>query len=163
MQDTDVVWFRDPFPHFIPESDFQTSCDRFNGGQFDLNNFPNVGFLFARSNSRTIKFYEYWVSLRHKYPNLHEQDAFNRIKHEPSFKELGVKVRFLDTNYFSGFCSTSRDINKVCTMHANCCVGLDRKIADLNTTLSIWKNYFLGNHTAVSQPFHWTVPSKCHM
>ncbi|XP_021738450.1 uncharacterized protein At4g15970-like [Chenopodium quinoa] len=162
ITDTDVIWFRDPFPHFTPDSDFQTSCDRFNGRQFDLNNFPNVGFLFARSNTRTIKFYEYWVSLRHKYPNLHEQDALNKVKHEPSLRELGVKIRFLDTNYFGGFCSPSRDINKVCTMHANCCIGLDKKIADLNTALKSWKTYFsTNNHTAVTRPFRWRVPNKC--
>ncbi|KAL2936638.1 hypothetical protein RDABS01_028621, partial [Bienertia sinuspersici] len=112
ITDADVVWFRDPFPHLTPDSDIQTSCDRFNGRQFDLNNMPNVGFLFARSNNRTIKFYEYWVSSRQKYPDLHEQDAFNQLKHDPSFEQIGPKIRFLDTNYFSGFCSPSRDFNK---------------------------------------------------
>ncbi|XP_021738351.1 uncharacterized protein At4g15970-like [Chenopodium quinoa] len=162
ITDTDVVWFRDPFPHFITDdSDFQTSCDRFNGDQYDLNNFPNMGFLFARSNNRTIKFYDFWVSSKHLYPHLHEQDAFNRIKHDPVVALLGLKIRFLNTDYFSGFCSPSRDFNKVCTMHANCCVGLDRKIADLKTALEDWKTFISANQSELSQPFNWSVPNKC--
>ncbi|XP_057248276.1 uncharacterized protein At4g15970-like [Beta vulgaris subsp. vulgaris] len=162
ITDTDIVWFRDPFPHFTPDSDFQTSCDQFNGEQFDLDNHPNVGFMFVRSNNRTIKFYDFWVTSRRRYPRLHEQDAFNRIKNKPYFTQLGVKVRFLDTDHFSGFCAPSNDFNKVCTMHANCCVGLDRKIADLNTTLEDWKSYISANHTNL-QHFNWSIPSECHM
>lgn len=160
--DADVMWFRDPFPHFTPNSDFQTSCDRFNGMEFDIRNAPNNGFLFVRSNIRTIKFYKFWVSSRHTYPNLHEQDVFNRIKNSTYVRKLGVKLRFLDTNYFGGFCQRSKDFNKVCTMHANCCTGLDRKVADLNTTLEVWKTYLSSNHTS-SQPPDWKVPNQCHM
>ncbi|XP_021738350.1 uncharacterized protein At4g15970-like [Chenopodium quinoa] len=167
ITDSDIVWFRDPLPHIMTDnnSDIQVSCDWNRGDEYDLNNLPNVGFLFARSNNRTIKFYEFWISLRHKYPNLHEQDAFNQVKHQPSFRELGVNIRFLDTNYFSGFCSPSNDFNKVCTMHANCCVGLDSKKADLKTTLENWKAYYSTdiNLTAMSQPFHCSVPKECHI
>ncbi|CAO2815183.1 unnamed protein product [Amaranthus hypochondriacus] len=158
ITDNDVVWFRDPFPHFTPESDFQTSCDHFNGREYDINNHPNNGFLFVRSNNRTIKFYEFWASSRPKYSNMHEQDAFNRLKYDPAFYQFGVKIRFLDTAYFGGFCQPSKDLDKVCTMHANCCVGLHRKIADLNTTLNVWKTYLSSNVTKSSRPFH---ANKC--
>ncbi|XP_010691066.1 uncharacterized protein At4g15970 isoform X2 [Beta vulgaris subsp. vulgaris] len=161
--DTDVMWFRDPFPHFTLDSDFQTSCDLFNGMEFDIQNSPNNGFLFVRSNHRTIKFYKFWVSSRNTYPNLHEQDVFNRIKNDIYIQKLGVKLRFLDTDYFGGFCSPSKDFNKVCTMHANCCVGLDRKIADLNTTLEVWKNYQLSSSNTTQQSSDWTVPKQCHL
>ena len=40
-------------------------------------------------------------------------------------------MRFFDTLYFGGFCQPSKDFNQVCTMHANCCVGLDNKVNDL--------------------------------
>lgn len=157
------MWFRNPIPHFTPSSDFQTSCDRFNGNQFDIRNPPNNGFLFVRSNKRTIKFYKFWVSSRQTYPSLHEQDVFNRIKNGTYVRKLGVKFRFLDTNYFGGFCQKSRDFNKVCTMHANCCTGLDRKIADLNTTLEVWKTYLSSNNYTSPQPSNWMVPKQCHM
>lgn len=162
--DTDVVWFRDPFPLFDPITDFQTSCDRFNGKPFDLNNFPNVGFMFVRSNNRTMEFYKFWISSRSNYSHLHEQDAFNKIKHDPFVNQIGLKMRFFDTDYFGGFCTPSRDFNKVCTMHANCCVGLERKIADLNTTLEDWKIFLsVSPNQTASQRFHWRVPHICHM
>ncbi|CAO2813510.1 unnamed protein product [Amaranthus hypochondriacus] len=160
--DTDIMWFRNPLPHFTLDSDFQTSCDRFNGKEFDIRNSPNNGFLFVRSNNRTIKMYKFWLSSRHTYPGLHEQDVFNKIKNGTYIRQLGVKLRFLSTDYFGGFCSPSRDFNKVCTMHANCCVGLGRKIRDLNTTLENWKVYFSSN-ISTPQSFHWSVPKHCHM
>ncbi|KAH9620684.1 hypothetical protein KSS87_015460 [Heliosperma pusillum] len=158
--DTDVMWFRSPFPQFIPYSDIQTSCDLFNGQQFNISNFPNNGFVFVKSNRRTIKFYKFWVSSRHTYPRLHEQNVFNKIKNGPFVKSIRLRIRFLDTDYFGGYCSPSKDFNKVCTMHANCCIGLDRKIADLKTTIEDWKNYFNSNYTGL-QPSQWSVPNRC--
>ncbi|KAK9666447.1 hypothetical protein RND81_14G185400 [Saponaria officinalis] len=160
--DTDVMWFRSPFPQFIPYSDIQTSCDVFNGQQFNLTNFPNNGFVFVRSNRRAIKFYKFWVSSRHTYPGLNEQEVFNQIKDGPFAKTIRIRIRFLSTDYFGGYCSPSKDFNKVCTMHANCCIGLDRKIADLNTTIEDWNNYFHSNRRT-SQPSYWRVPHKCLM
>lgn len=158
--DTDIMWFRDPFPHFDPNVDFQTSCDQFNGNPYDLNNYPNNGFNFVRSNNRTIEFYKYWVSSRWTYPGVHEQDVFNKIKHDPYTKKIGLTFRFLDTDYFGGFCSPSKDFNKVCTMHANCCVGLDWKITDLKIILQDWKRY-LSSPTNQTMSFHWRAPYKC--
>lgn len=120
-----------------------------------------MGLFFARSNNRTIKFFEFWVNSRSLYPGAHDQDAFNRIKRGTFVKELGLKIRFLDTDYFSGFCALNRNFNKVCTLHANCCVGLDRKIDDLNTALEDWKTIISANHSVLSQSFNWSVPSKC--
>ncbi|CAO2815184.1 unnamed protein product [Amaranthus hypochondriacus] len=161
--DTDIMWFRDPFRHFNHDSDFQTACDSFNGMEYDIGNAPNNGFLFVRSNNRTINFYKYWVSSRQTYPNLHEQDVFNRIKGDTYVTQLGVKFRFLTTDYFGGFCSLSRDFDKVCTMHANCCVGLERKLADLKITLEKWKMYFYRPNASLPQTFEWGVPKYCHM
>ncbi|XP_074286099.1 uncharacterized protein At4g15970-like [Silene latifolia] len=158
--DTDVMWFRSPFPQFIPYSDIQTSCDLFNGQQFNISNYPNNGFVYVKSNRRTIKFYKFWVASRHTYPRLNEQDVFNIVKDGPFVKSIRLRIRFLNTDYFGGYCSPSRDFNKVCTMHANCCIGLDRKIADLKTTIEDWKNYFNSNYTGL-QSSHWRVPNQC--
>ncbi|KAJ8442712.1 hypothetical protein Cgig2_001805 [Carnegiea gigantea] len=57
------------------------------------------------------------------------------------FTKIGLKIRFLDTDYFGGFCTPSKDFNKVCTMHAYCCFKLHQKIPDLNTILEEWKSY----------------------
>ena len=153
------MWLRDPFPRLYPDGDFQMACDRFFGNPYDSDNWVNGGFTYVRSNNRSIEFYKFWHKSRLDYPDLHDQDVFNRIKHEPFISEIGIQMRFFDTVYFGGFCQTSRDINLVCTMHANCCIGLDKKLHDLNLVLDDWRKYL-----SLSEPVQnttWSVPMKC--
>nr|GEZ22897.1 putative nucleotide-diphospho-sugar transferase, nucleotide-diphospho-sugar transferase [Tanacetum cinerariifolium] len=139
--DADIMWFRDPFPMFHKDADFQIACDYFNGDPSDLRNLPNGGFNYVKSNKKTIEFYNFWYNSRVTYPHLHDQDVFNKIKFNPFIKKVGLSIRFLDTAYFGGFCQPSRDLNKVCTMHANCCVGLENKVHDLEIMLGDWRKY----------------------
>ncbi|RWV86572.1 hypothetical protein GW17_00051527, partial [Ensete ventricosum] len=123
--DTDILWFRNPLPHFYPQGDFQVSCDRFFGDATDLENWPSNGFNYVRSNNRTIPFFRYWYWARTIYPQDHDQAVFNYIKHDAYLRELGLTIRFLDSKYFHGLCEIrSRDWDAVCTMHANCRIGL---------------------------------------
>lgn len=157
------MWFRDPFPHFHEDGDFQIACDRFRGNPIDLNNLPNGGFTYVKSNNKTIQFYKYWYDSRLTYPDLHDQDVFNKIKFNPFIHDNGLQIRFLDTKFFGGFCEPSRDFNKVCTMHANCCVGLDNKVHDLVILLEDWRKYMHSfvNRTTTLGPVSWTVPQSC--
>ncbi|WZZ35427.1 hypothetical protein YC2023_018828 [Brassica napus] len=157
--DADIMWLRDPFPRLYPDGDFQMACDRFFGNPFDSDNWVNGGFTYVRSNNRSIEFYKFWHKSRLDYPELHDQDVFNRIKHMPYITEIGIQMRFFDTVYFGGFCQTSRDINLVCTMHANCCIGLEKKLHDLNLVLDDWRKYLsLSEHV---QNTTWSAPMKC--
>ncbi|KAG2261974.1 hypothetical protein Bca52824_069053 [Brassica carinata] len=157
--DADIMWLRDPFPRLYPDGDFQMACDRFFGDPFDSNNWVNGGFTYVRSNNRSVEFYKFWHKSRLDYPELHDQDVFNRIKHKPLITEIGIQMRFFDTVYFGGFCQTSRDINLVCTMHANCCIGLEKKLHDLNLVLDDWRKYLsLSEHV---QNTTWSAPMKC--
>ncbi|KAL8475741.1 hypothetical protein ACS0TY_028413 [Phlomoides rotata] len=61
--DGDVMWLRDPFPNFYPDIDFQVACDHYMFIYTDLNNSPNTGFIYAKSNNRTIQFYKYWYMI----------------------------------------------------------------------------------------------------
>ncbi|XP_071693619.1 uncharacterized protein At4g15970-like [Rutidosis leptorrhynchoides] len=161
--DADIMWFRDPFPHFHKDGDFQIACDYFRGNPIDLNNLPNGGFTYVKSNNKTIQFYKYWYDSRLTYPGLHDQDVFNMIKYDPVVLENGLQIRFLDTSFFGGFCEPSRDFNKVCTMHANCCVGLDNKVHDLDIMLEDWRKYMNSfvNHTELLGTSSWRVPQSC--
>ncbi|KAJ4961653.1 hypothetical protein NE237_021563 [Protea cynaroides] len=160
--DADIMWFRDPFPRFYKDADFQISCDRFNGNSLDSNNCPNGGFTYVKSNKRTIEFYKLWYLSRKSYPGLHDQDVLNMIKHQTSITKIGLKMRFLSTTYFGGFCEISKDLNQVCTMHANCCVGLDRKVHDLKLMLEDWRKYVsLPVAMKRSKPSSWRVPQVC--
>ncbi|KAI7742530.1 hypothetical protein M8C21_031267, partial [Ambrosia artemisiifolia] len=162
--DADIMWFRDPFSQFDKDADFQVSCDVFNGNPLDLRNPPNTGFSYVKSNEKTIQLYKFWYKSRMTYPNLHDQDVFNKIKFDPFIQDLGIGIRFFETTYFGGFCQPSRDLNKVCTMHANCCVGLDNKVHDIEIMLDDWKKYIksLVNQTTTNEyKGSWTVPQLC--
>ncbi|KAB2633785.1 hypothetical protein D8674_030032 [Pyrus ussuriensis x Pyrus communis] len=160
--DTDIMWLRDPFPQFYSNADFQIACDFFNGDSYSVNNFPNGGFTYVKSNNRTIKFYKFWYFSRKAYPKKHDQDVLNKIKFDRFLTQIGLKMRFLDTLYFGGFCQASKDFNQVCTMHANCCVGLENKVNDLKILLQVWRRYMsLPPNTTATPQLSWTVPQNC--
>ncbi|PKI54861.1 hypothetical protein CRG98_024744 [Punica granatum] len=162
--DADVMWFRDPFPQFFIDVDFQIACDHYTGDSEDMENRPNGGFNYVQSNNRSIEFYKFWYSSRETYPGYHDQDVFNFIKYDTFVTEIGLKIRFLDTAYFGGFCEPSEDLNQVCTMHANCCVGLDSKIHDLRILLQDWKRYSsLPPTLKRSLITSWRVPQNCSL
>jgi hypothetical protein len=156
------MWFRNPFPFFHSEGDFQIACDHYVGNAMDLRNVANGGFNYVKSNDQSIEFYKFWYSSRFRYPGYHDQDVFNFIKHDPYTADIGLTIKFLSTSYFGGICEPSRDLNKVCTMHANCCIGLQSKIHDLRIMMEDWRNYMsmppsLKRFGALS----WRVPQNC--
>lgn len=159
--DADIVWLQNPFQHFDPDADFQIACDRFSGNSFNLRNEPNGGFNYVKSNNRTIEFYKFWYNSRKIFPGLHDQDVLNKIKFDPYIQKIRLKIRFLDTKYIAGFCQVSQDFNAVCTMHANCCFGLEAKITDLRLTLEDWRNFMELPPDQKSLPRSWSVPKKC--
>ncbi|GER34372.1 nucleotide-diphospho-sugar transferase family protein, partial [Striga asiatica] len=160
--DADIMWLRNPFPHFYTDTNFQISCDSFGGNSTDLQNAPNGGFNYVKSGAQTIKFYKFWYESRKKYSGKHDQDVLNKIKFDPFVKGIGLKIKFLDTVYFGGFCQPSKDLNLVCTMHANCCAGLDNKIHDLRILLDDWKNYTSLQEDVRKRKSHsWSVPQSC--
>ncbi|CAN1312686.1 Uncharacterized protein At4g15970 [Linum perenne] len=160
--DADVMWFRDPFPRFYRDADFQIACDLYSGSSFDLKNRVNGGFTYVKANNRSIAFYKFWHSSQHTYPGYHDQDVFNYIKKSDYVKGLGLKMRFLDTAYFGGLCEPSKDFNVVCTMHVNCCLGLDSKLNDLKVMLEDWRNFLsLSPKLKRELRISWRVPQNC--
>lgn len=139
--DADIMWFRDPFQYFYEDADFQIACDQFLYNSTDLNNSPNGGFAYVRSSNTTIQFYKFWYESKDTYPWSHDQHVLNKIKFDPFIGKIGLKIKFLDTAYFGGFCEPSKDLDVVCTMHANCCTSLDSKIHDLHMVIDDWKKY----------------------
>jgi len=116
----------------------------------------------VKSNKRSIEFYTFWYSSRLRYPGYHDQDVFNTIKHDPYIVDIGLIIKFLSTKYFEGFCESSRDLNKVYTMHANCCIGLRSKIHDLRIMMEDWRSYLsLPLNLKRLQISAWQVPQNC--
>lgn len=111
MQDADIMWFQNPFNAFYHDNvDFQIACDRYRNPYLLAKNSPNGGFVYVRSNPRTIAMYKYWYEARLRNPGKHDQDVLMVIFREDEFLRMEVKIRFLDTLYFSGFC-------QVCVSH----------------------------------------------
>ncbi|XP_011627574.2 uncharacterized protein At4g15970 [Amborella trichopoda] len=160
--DADIMWFRNPFPYFYQDTDFQIACDHFLGNPSDLANRPNGGFNYVVSNNRTIEFYKFWYSSRQRYPGFHDQDVLNVIKYDPAIEVIGLKIRFLSTAYFGGFCEPSKDLNVVCTMHANCCYGLGNKLHDLRIILEDWRKFMaLPIEEKRLRQLSWRAPQNC--
>ncbi|KAG8381991.1 hypothetical protein BUALT_Bualt05G0030000 [Buddleja alternifolia] len=165
FSDADIMWFRDPFPRFYPDADFQIACDQYKYNSTDIRNHPNGGFNYVKSNNRTIHFYKFWYTGKDYFPGKHDQDVLNMIKYNPFIAETGLKIRFLDTAYFGGFCEPSKDLDQVITMHANCCVGLDNKIHDIKMVIADWKKYMslLPHGGKNFSTRSWTSSWRCGM
>ncbi|KAL6633760.1 hypothetical protein ACP70R_026431 [Stipagrostis hirtigluma subsp. patula] len=162
FSDADIMWFRNPFPYFYPDGDLQIACDHYVGNTTDLRNIANGGFNYVKSNNQSIEFYKFWYSSRLRYPGYHDQDVFNSIKHDPFVTDIGLTIKFLSTTYFGGICEPSRYFNKVCTMHANCCIGLQSKIHDLRIMMEDWRNYMsMPPSLKRSGALSWRVPQNC--
>ncbi|XP_024523308.1 uncharacterized protein At4g15970-like [Selaginella moellendorffii] len=143
--DTDVIWLRSPFKHFDSYADIEIAVEKFPKHPKSVNN----GYIYVRSNNRTIEFYKLWYKLRNSFLGKHEQDILNMMLHStysmhPEFWKLGLKTRFLNSTLFSSFCnqaSRSLDLNQACTVHANCCSDLKKKIRDLKLVVDDWKTF----------------------
>ncbi|KAM0902181.1 hypothetical protein ACQ4PT_019471 [Festuca glaucescens] len=157
--DVDVMWLRDPFKHVTAYADMTISSDNYFGDPDYIDNLPNTGFFHMKPNRRTIAMTKLWHESRSSYPGLNEQPVFNVIKTR-LVAELGVRLRYLDPVHMGGFCSYGKDLGKIVTMHANCCVGLSKKMRDLRGVLDDWRNYTMlpswEKHRA-----EWTVPGAC--
>ncbi|KZV17556.1 hypothetical protein F511_39789 [Dorcoceras hygrometricum] len=159
--DTDVLWLRDPFPLLNPDRlpDLQISTDVFNGDRFSENNRINTGFYMVRSNNRTIALFESWYSQKDEFPKLKEQDILQNLIRGGISRKIGLKIHFLDTVYFSGFCQNSRNVSAVSTVHANCCRHIAAKLADLTAVVHDWRR-FKANET--TSTFSWSDHVACY-
>ncbi|KFK44898.1 hypothetical protein AALP_AA1G317200 [Arabis alpina] len=155
--DMDILWLRDPFPRLVSDADFQIACDYFNGNVSDARNYANGGFKFVKANRRTIEFYKYWYESRLRFPGKNEQDVINKIKYDEYINKIGLKMKFIDPKDVADFCQSDWDINKVCTMHGNCCIGMDNKLKDLRQVLEDWRD-FMSN---IGQKRGFRKPMNC--
>jgi hypothetical protein len=162
FSDTDILWFRDPFARFSPSADIHFASDKYKGHPHDLQNRPNGGFMYVRSNQRTISFFKFWYRSKSTYPGKNEQDVLNLIKFQ-EIRRRCLEVIFLDTKYFRGYCQKSPDLSLVYTMHANCCRGLKAKLHDLRNTLSDWERYMINPPPGRNgiKDVHWTPARSC--
>ncbi|KAG6538544.1 hypothetical protein ZIOFF_003668 [Zingiber officinale] len=138
--DMDVLWLRNPFSRLSHEGeDLQLSCDFFFGNPFHNPHF-NTGFYFVSANNKTIALFDEWYALRNNSTGKKDQDVLQAMMKEGAFTRLGLRVRYLETTYFSGFCQMSQDSREVIIVHANCCVSVKVKLIDLSKVFQAWKS-----------------------
>ncbi|KAJ3681252.1 hypothetical protein LUZ60_015741 [Juncus effusus] len=141
FSDVDILWLRNPLRHIAITSHFAFASDFFYGDEDSLEiSTPNGGFMYVKSCNKTIEFFKSWHTERSKWPDQHEQYVLNQIKLD-YVKRFKVRMQFIKTLYTGGFCEMSKDIKKVCTVHATCCVGIPAKLNDLRIILEDWKKY----------------------
>ncbi|KAJ0112332.1 hypothetical protein Patl1_00062 [Pistacia atlantica] len=141
--DTDVIWLRNPFTRLSKKEtvDLQMSVDTYNGDPRSQENLINTGFYFVRSNNKTISLFTTWYGMKDNSTGKKDQDVLLELMTQGLFKKLRLRVRFLPTLYFSGFCENSKDIWLVTTVHSNCCRHVDAKVQDLKAVLRDWKRF----------------------
>ncbi|CAM6027313.1 unnamed protein product [Sphagnum balticum] len=148
FSDADILWFRNPFTHLVEDFDVQIAVDHLTDA--------NTGFIYVLSNKRTITLFKFWYGTRDIQLGIHEQDNFQKMLQDKSVQDIGLKLRFLDVNIFSGYCQRSNDLLHVCTMHATCCVGLGQKMGYLRSALNTWKEFkALPPHEKLSKVPDW--------
>ncbi|XP_039008782.1 uncharacterized protein At1g28695-like [Hibiscus syriacus] len=141
--DTDVMWLRNPFAKLSLNGteDLQISVDKFSSDPRPDRNLINTGFYLIKSNNKTIALFSRWYSLKDKFTRSKEQDVLLDLMRHGIVTEFHLRVRFLETRYFSGFCEDSRDVSAVATVHANCCRHINAKVRDLTAVLRDWKRF----------------------
>jgi hypothetical protein len=161
-QDTDVLWLGNPFPilRLNETIDLQISTDEFNGYQWSEANHINTGLYMIKSNSKTIALFDAWYAAKDNYIGWKDQDVLIKLMSDGFLRELGLKVRFLYTLYFSGFCQNSEDVRQVITVHANCCQSISAKLSDLTATIHDW-NRFKDSISNDSTTFRWSDHVNC--
>ncbi|KAE8696916.1 hypothetical protein F3Y22_tig00110637pilonHSYRG00236 [Hibiscus syriacus] len=139
--DTDVMWLRNPFVKLglNGTEDLQISVDKYYGDPRPDHNFINTGFYHIRSNNKTIALFDRWYSLKDNSTRRKEQDVLLDLLRHGIVAEFDLRVMFLETRHFSGFCEDSRDVGAVTTVHANCCRHIGAKVRDLTAVLRDWK------------------------
>lgn len=137
------MWLRNPFTKLSlnETEDLQISTDAFNGDPRSESNPLNTGFYYIKSNNKTISLFDTWYNMKDNSTGKKEQDVLCDLMHGGLFRKLDLKVKFLPTDHFSGFCTDSKDIWSVCTVHANCCRHITAKIKDLKTVIGDWRRF----------------------
>ncbi|KAJ4733577.1 nucleotide-diphospho-sugar transferase family protein [Rhynchospora pubera] len=159
--DLDVLWLRNIFKFISVYYDITLSSDMYFGRPEDTGNFPNTGLFYVKSTAKNAEVLNFWYEARNRFPDQNEQSVFNEIKNE-LVDRFQVKMRFLETDYLSGFCNYGKDMNKVYSMQSNCCVGLANKLNDLRGVLDDWKKYMsLSSEEKNNGNFTWTIPRIC--
>ncbi|KAK4433567.1 hypothetical protein Salat_1119100 [Sesamum alatum] len=141
--------------------DLQINTDRYRGNPWSESHQINTGFYMIRSNNKTRALFDAWYTNKDNFPGQKEQDVLEKLMRQGFFRKLGLKVKFLHTLYFRGFCQDSRDITMVATVRANFSRGMTAKLAYLSMVARNWKRYKRLASTNMTSMFRWSLHRVC--
>ena len=127
--DTDSVWLRNPFPHFIGEFDIWTQMD------FSIRMYC-TGFLAIKCNNRTLPFIEAWKKRMVKLIHTNDQIGFMHLD------KSTVRINGLKSEFFPAGNQYFRELNdakyaNTVVVHNNFIIGHDRKLERFKN-FSLW-------------------------
>lgn len=157
LQDADVLWLKSPLANFNPTYELSISCNFSSGGERE-DSLREGGIFFMKANAIALEFLKHWKLSRILYPNPNAEESLcETIKQNVEITEAyGFRVHGVDANHFGGLCQLNKDmLEKVYTIHANCCDGLSSKVHDLRIVLDDWIHFNASEKMAL----RW--PQKC--
>ena len=130
--DTDTVWLKDPFPHFVGMFDIWAQLD---------NTTHCTGFLAIQCNERTLQFAQDWKSYMKGKTTINDQTGFEEMDRSDVCIQ-GLNTDFFPAGYqYFGFKNiTGYSENKmldVVVVHNNWIVGHDQK-KERFKTFNLW-------------------------
>lgn len=125
------------------------------------------GLFFLKANVISWELFKYWNLMKLVNPNSPVEKSLcsNILKDKDVVEDYGLRVQYVNTTYFGGFCQMNRDMfGEVYSMHANCCGDLRSKVHDLRLVLDDWINFrarLSENHSLEFMALRWRAPHKC--
>ncbi|CAL9014826.1 unnamed protein product [Prunus brigantina] len=158
--EVDVMWFRNPIPHFNPQDEVTIPCDlepKYGSNKQDR------GLFYVKSNYISVKFFNYLKLVGVLYPNTPFESLCEIATEQEIMEMLGMRIKFLYKVYFGGFCQPLKNNSEVYTMQANCCEKIESKVHDLKLVLDDWSNFTgqSSNHS-LGTLSSWRAPDKCN-
>ena len=133
--DTDSVWLRNPFPHFVGEFDIWAQLD---------NVYHCTGFLAIKTNQRTLQFIREWKTyILEKRNSINDQIGFLEMdKSRVCIQGLNTNFfpagyQYFDETNYTGY-PNAKYANAV-VVHNNYIVGHDKKIERFQK-FNLWMN-----------------------
>jgi len=164
LQDTDVLWLRNPLENFNPVYELSISCN-FSSDVQRAHSMQEGGIFFMKANDEALEFMKHWRLNKFLYPssNVEESLCATVSKNQDIAESYGFFVNEMDTNHFGGFCQLNNDMFETAyTIHANCCEDLRSKVHDMKIVLQDWIRFRNGvqkDNATEKVALRW--PQKC--
>ncbi|KAI9100796.1 hypothetical protein K1719_024158 [Acacia pycnantha] len=93
------MWLRNTFTRLRNDTseNLPIRTESYLGNAWSENHNINTGFYFVRSNNKTISLFKTWYSKKDNSTGQKEQDVLQDLIRHDITRQLGVRVRFMDT------------------------------------------------------------------